>query len=60
MKISRAERPINIARLCLVMGFLLVLPAVGSIAESSSEKLTPENMSANEIIQSALTDSLYY
>lgn len=44
----------------MMAGFLLILSAVGAIAQSSSQKLIPENMSANEIIQSALTDSLYY
>ena len=60
MKKSWIAKSIRAARLSLVVGFLLILPAVGSIAQSSSEKINPENMSANEIIQSALTDSLYY
>ena len=60
MKKSWIAKSIRTARLSLVVGFLLILPAVGSIAQSSSEKINPENMPANEIIQSALTDSLYY
>jgi tetratricopeptide (TPR) repeat protein len=60
MKKSWIAKSIRTARLSLVMGFLLILPAVGTVAQSSSENIDPENMSANEIIQRALTDSLYY
>jgi tetratricopeptide (TPR) repeat protein len=60
MKKSWAEKSILVLRFAMVVGFLLVLSAVGSIAKDSSEQLIPQNMSANEIIQRALTDSLYY
>lgn len=60
MKKSWIVKSIRPIRLSLVVGFLSLLSAVGSIAQSSSEKINPENMSANAIIQSALTDSLYY
>jgi hypothetical protein len=55
-----ASKFICIAGSGLVVGFLLILSAVGSTAQSSSEELNLEDMSANEIIQSALTASLYY
>lgn len=60
MKKSWAPKCIRTARRGLVVGLLLILSVVGATAQSTSEKLNPENMSANEIIQSALTDALYY
>jgi hypothetical protein len=60
MKKSWTAQSILIARIALGVGLLLILSVAGSIAKSSSEQLIPENMSANEIIQRALTDSLYY
>ena len=60
MKESWPSKSIRIARVSLVAGVLLALSAFGSNAQSSSEKLNTQDMSANEIIQSALTDSLYY
>ncbi len=38
----------------------MILCAGGSTAQNFSEPLNPESMSANEIIQQALTDALYY
>jgi tetratricopeptide (TPR) repeat protein len=60
MKKSWIAKSIPVVRLGLVLGVLLILSTVGAIANSASKKLIPENMSANEIIQMALTDSLYY
>ncbi|GJL77238.1 MAG: hypothetical protein NPINA01_02270 [Nitrospinaceae bacterium] len=44
-----------------VPGLLIIfLFAGGSIAQTSSENLNPQKMSANEVVERALTDSLYY
>jgi len=51
---------ISLAGRGLVVGVLLLIFAGGSIAQGPSEKLNLENMSANEIVQWALTDALYY
>lgn len=60
MKKSWASMFISIAKRSLVVGLLLIFSAGGSAAQNSSEELNLKNMSANEIIQKALTDSLYY
>ncbi|VAX33108.1 hypothetical protein MNBD_NITROSPINAE05-133 [hydrothermal vent metagenome] len=61
MKKSWMAQSILSARLALMVGFIVILSAARSPANSSSdEQLIPENMPANEIIQRALTDSLYY
>jgi len=60
MRKIRAAEFFSIARISVAAGLLLMFFAAGSSAQRSSEKFNPENMSANEIIQSALTDSLYY
>jgi len=60
MKNSWASKIISIVGRGLVVGILLMISAGGSIAQNPSEKLNLENMSANEIVQKALTDALYY
>ena len=60
MKESRVSKSIRLLGHFLAAGVLLILSAMGASAQNSSEKLNSEVMSASEIIQSALTDSLYY
>lgn len=60
MRKSWVSQFIRITGYGLVVGFLLMISAGGSIAQSDSEKLNLENMSVNEIVQKALTDALYY
>ena len=60
MRKSWASKFIGIVGWSLVVGFFWLLSAGGSIAQNPSEKLNMENLSANEIIQKALTDALYY
>jgi len=57
---SWASKFIGIVGWGLVVGFLLMISAGGSIAQNPSEKLNLENLSADEIVQKALTDALYY
>jgi len=60
MKNSWASKIISIVGRGLVVGILLMISAGGSIAQNPSEKLNLEILSANEIVQKALTDALYY
>ncbi len=60
MRKSWASQFIGITGRGLMVGFLLMISAGGSIAQNPSEKLNLENLSANEIVQKALTDALYY
>jgi tetratricopeptide (TPR) repeat protein len=60
MKKNWASHFILIIGRGLVVGLFWLIFAGGATAQSSTEKLDLENMSANEIVQRALTDSLYY